>query len=95
MADVARAAGVSAMTVSRALREGLSVGAGTRERILAAAEGLGYQLDLTASGLRSRRTGLVAVTAPSINNANFAATVRGLTKGFRGAGLQVLLGATG
>lgn len=94
MADVAREAGVSSMTVSRAYRPGSPVNAETREAIIAAAERLGYVFDSTAAGLSSRRTGFVAVTIPSINNANFADTVRGLTDGLGDSRLQVLLGYT-
>jgi LacI family gluconate utilization system Gnt-I transcriptional repressor len=94
MADVARAAGVSPMTVSRAFRADSSVSGTTRDTILKAAEELGYVLDSTASALRSQKTGFIAVTIPSINNANFADTVRGLSEGLRDRGLQILLGAT-
>jgi len=61
---------------------------------MAAAEKLGYVLDSTAAGLSSRKTGVVAVTIPSINNANFAATVRGMTERFHKSDLQILLGYT-
>ncbi len=95
MADVAQLAGVSPMTVSRAFKADTSVKEATRQRIREAAEQLGYVLDSTAAGLSSRRTGFVAVTIPSINNANFAETVSGLTEGLKAAGLQILLGYTG
>lgn len=94
MADVARLAGVSPMTVSRALRPNASASEKTREKILEAADQLGYVLDSTAAGLSSRKTGFVAAIIPSINNGNFAHTVRGLTNGLRESGLQVLLGFT-
>lgn len=94
MADVARLAGVSPMTVSRAFRRDSSVSEATREAILKAAEELGYVLDSTASSLRSQRTDFVAVTIPSINNANFAETLRGLSEGLKARGLQILLGYT-
>lgn len=94
MSDVAKLAGVSPMTVSRALRPDASASENTRKKILEAADKLGYVLDSTAAGLSSRKTGFVAVTIPSINNANFANTVRGLTEGLRESGLQVLLGFT-
>lgn len=92
MADVARAAGLSPMTVSRAFRADAAVGEATRARILRIAEEMGYVMDATASGLRSQRTGFVAVTVPSINNANFADTVNALSQELSLAGLQVLLG---
>ena len=94
MADVALLAGVSAMTVSRALRQGTSASDATRKKILDAAERLGYVPDGTAAGLSSGRTGFVAVTIPSINNGNFADTVRGLTEGLADTNLQILLGYT-
>lgn len=92
MLDVAKVAGVSPMTVSRAMKEDSYVRDDTRKRILEAAEELGYVFDSTASGLSSRKTGFIAVIVPSINNANFAQTVRGITDGLRGTNLQILLG---
>lgn len=94
MADVARLAGVSPMTVSRAFKQDASVSENTRSAILEAADRLGYVFDSTASNLRSQRTDFVAVTIPSINNANFADTVRGLSEGLKARGLQILLGYT-
>ncbi|MDP3523838.1 MAG: LacI family DNA-binding transcriptional regulator [Hoeflea sp.] len=94
MADVAREAGVSPMTVSRAFKSDAYVNDETRKAILLAADRLGYVMDSMASGLSSRKTGFVAATIPSINNANFADTVRGLTEGLQARGLQVLLGYT-
>lgn len=94
MADVARLAGVSPMTVSRAFKPDSSVSEATRQAILAAADTLGYVFDSTASSLRSQRTDFVAVTIPSINNANFAETLRGLSEGLKPRGLQILLGYT-
>lgn len=94
MADVARLAGVSPMTVSRAFKRDASVSEATRSAILRAAEDIGYVVDATAASFRSQRTDFVAVTIPSINNANFAETVRGLSEGLKARGLQILLGYT-
>lgn len=94
MTDVARKAGVSPMTVSRALKPGSLVNDQTRARILTAAEELGYVFDSTASSLRSQKSDFVAVTIPLLNNANFADTVGALTEGLKERGLQVLLGYT-
>jgi LacI family gluconate utilization system Gnt-I transcriptional repressor len=94
MADVARLAGVSPMTVSRAFKTDSSVSDATRDAILKAADDLGYVFDSTASNLRSQKTDFIAVTIPSINNANFAETVRGLSEGLKPRGLQILLGYT-
>ncbi|MFK7750981.1 MAG: substrate-binding domain-containing protein [Sedimentitalea sp.] len=94
MTDVAKAAGVSPMTVSRAFKKDASVGDATRARILQVARELGYVFDATASNLRSKRTGFVAVTVPSLNNANFADTVTAMTARLAENDLQVLLGYT-
>jgi len=94
MTDVARVAGVSPMTVSRAFKPGALVNDQTRARILEAAEHLGYVFDSTASNLRSQKTDFVAVTIPSLNNANFADTVGALNEGLQARGLQILLGYT-
>lgn len=94
MADIAKSLGVSPMTVSRAFKRDSAVSQETREAILLAAEELGYVFDSTAANLRSQKTDFVAVTIPSINNANFAETVRQLADGLSRAGLQILLGYT-
>ncbi|WP_235962547.1 LacI family DNA-binding transcriptional regulator [Jannaschia marina] len=94
MKDVAKAAGVSVMTVSRAFKSDASVGDETRKRIRAAADDLGYVFDSTAANLRSQRSHFVAVTIPSINNGNFAGTVEAMTTRLSQSGYQVLLGHT-
>lgn len=94
MRDVARAAGVSPMTVSRAFKEDASVNAATRAIVQDAADRLGYVYDTTAQAFRAQRSGFVAVTLPSINNANFASTHRALTQTLAGTDLQLLLGIT-
>lgn len=94
MADVAKAAGVSPMTVSRALRSDAPVSDETRAKIRQAADELGYVLDGTASGLSSRHSGFVAMTLPSIVSPGFAATLQGLTDNLNDTGLDLLLGYT-
>jgi LacI family gluconate utilization system Gnt-I transcriptional repressor len=93
MNDVARAANVSKMTVSRALR-GDRIAPATKARILAEIDRLQYVPHAAAGALASRRSGFVAVIVPSIDNANFAETVRGLETVLRAAGLDLLLGTT-
>ena len=80
MRDVARAAGVSPMTVSRALKDDGFVNIKTRKVVREAAHRLGYVYDTTALAFRAQKSGFLAVTLPSINNANFAATHRGLRR---------------
>lgn len=94
MKDVAKAAGVSVMTVSRAFKADTSVKTETREEIKKVADDLGYVFDSTAANLRSQKTDFVGITVPSINNANFADTVGGLSDHLATKGLQVILGYT-
>lgn len=94
MRDVAREAGVSPMTVSRAFKDDASVNDETRRMVKDAADRLGYVYDTTAQAFRAGRSGFLALTLPSINNANFAATHRALTESLAESGLQLLLGIT-
>ena len=62
--DVAREAGVSVTTVSAALSGGGRLGAQTRERVAAAAAGLGYTPSPSARHLRTSRTGTIGLCLP-------------------------------
>lgn len=94
MRDVARAAGVSRMTVSRALRKDSPVSPQTREKILRVAREMNYVPDQMAGSLTTKRSGFVAVLVPSLNNLHFAETVQALTEELERVGLQILLGHT-
>lgn len=94
MRDVARAAGVSRMTVSRALKKDSPVSKETRERILKVVRDMNYVPDQMAGSLTTKRSGFVAVLVPSLNNLHFAETVQALTEELEQIGQQVLLGYT-
>lgn len=94
MRDVARAAGVSRMTVSRALRKDSPVSKETRDKILKVVRDMNYVPDQMAGSLTTKRSGFVAVLVPSLNNLNFAETVQALTEELALVGLQILLGYT-
>ncbi|MEO1276886.1 MAG: LacI family DNA-binding transcriptional regulator, partial [Pseudomonadota bacterium] len=74
----ARDAGVSAITVSRALRTPERVSADTRARVTAAVRNLGYAPDKAAQALASTHSEIVGVLVPSVTNSVFADTLRGL-----------------
>ena len=94
MRDVARAAGVSHMTVSRALRADSPVSKETRDRILKVVRDMNYVPDQMAGSLTTRKSGFVAALVPSLNNLHFAETVQALTEELERLGLQILLGHT-
>jgi LacI family transcriptional regulator, repressor for deo operon, udp, cdd, tsx, nupC, and nupG len=78
IADVARLAGVSVATVSRALANPSVVSAEARKRVLDAVRAIGYTPNAAARNLRVRRTGLVLVVVPDIANVFFAEILRGI-----------------
>jgi LacI family gluconate utilization system Gnt-I transcriptional repressor len=95
MRDVARLAGVSHMTVQRALQKGTSVSEETRERIMKVVQVMNYVPDQLAGSLTTKKSGFVGVLVPSLNNLHFAETVQALTEQLESRGLQILLGHTG
>lgn len=91
MIDVAREAGVSVATVSRALRDMPGVSHRNRERIRRIAEELSYVVSPQASSLSRGRTGRVAVVVPRLDNW-FASTMTAIVEAaVRRAGHDVLL----
>lgn len=79
MRDVATRAGVDASTVSRALNSATrhKVNPETVDRVLAAAEDLGYRMNTLARGLRLNKTMAVGMVIPDIANPFFPPIVRG------------------
>jgi LacI family transcriptional regulator, repressor for deo operon, udp, cdd, tsx, nupC, and nupG len=78
IADVARLAGVSVATVSRALANPDVVSAEARTRVLDAVRAIGYTPNAAARNLRARRTMMVLVVVPDIANPFFAEVLRGI-----------------
>ncbi|BCY12060.1 LacI family DNA-binding transcriptional regulator [Actinoplanes sp. L3-i22] len=76
--DVAREAGVSVSTVSRALTGG-TVSAATRETVLEAANRLGYRVNRAARGLITGRTGNLGLIVPDLRNPFFADVAKGVS----------------
>ena len=93
--DVATAAGVAPMTVSRVLNAPDRVAAATATRVHEAIERLGYVPNLMAGGLSSRRSRMAAVVVPGIGGPFFGAAVQRFTEVLGEAGYQVLLALSG
>jgi LacI family gluconate utilization system Gnt-I transcriptional repressor len=92
--DVAEAAGVSEMTVSRVLRQRGDVSEKTRERVFAAARTLGYVPNKIAGALASNRVNLVGVVIPSLSNMVFPDVLGGIGSVLDDTPLQPVVGTS-
>jgi len=91
LSDVARAAGVSLATASRALAEPALVRLRTRERVRAAAAMLGYVPHGAARALATRRSRTVGAVFPPVDNPIFAAATQALAHELAASGYTLLL----
>ncbi len=92
MKDVARAAGVSEMAVSRAFRDAVDVSAATRDRIKAKAAELGYVPNRIAGALSSSKVNLVGVVIPSVRSYVFSEVLDGVSLGLQSSNLRPVFG---
>ncbi len=92
--DVAKAAGVSASTVSRALAGSELVDPRTREHVLRVADELGYVPNRAARGLITGRTGNLGLILPDLANPFFPEVVKGVQARAREADYSVFLADT-
>src|SRR6266478_9681077 len=89
--DIAERAGVSIMTVSKALRDAHDVSATTKTSIKLLAQQLGYVPDSSAQGLRTRTTKLFGLAVSSLTNPIFSRVVLAIEERAYELGYDVLL----
>lgn len=89
--DVARAAGVSRQTVSRAMNGKGEISAATRRRVLATIEELDYRPSVFARGMRTQRAGTLGLILSDIANPFFPAVARGVFDAAAAHGLSVVV----
>jgi len=94
MIDVAKVAGVSAITVSRVLKTPEKVSPKTREKVKRAMADVGYIRNLVAGSLASACSQVIGIVVPAITNSLFADTVEGLINVIRPHGYQIIIGLT-
>lgn len=92
--DIAQEAGVSVMTVSKALREKQDVSPSTRERICSIARRMGYVPNAAAQGLRNRRTRLLGVVIPAPTDPVYARVIFAIEEIAHELGYDLLLAHT-
>lgn len=93
--DVARASGLSSMTVSRALNTPERVRPATVNKVLAAVQATGYIPNASAAGLATRKSRLIAVVVPQINNNMFVDIIQALNDELALRGYHMLLCVSG
>ena len=92
--DVAAAAGVSTITVSRCMTNPGRVSARTRERVLKVAAEMGYLPNRAASTLASSRSKVVGAVVPTLANPIHAEMLQGVSDILSPSGYQLLLGTS-
>lgn len=95
MRDIASRSGVSAITVSRALRGDPLVNEETRLLVQTTAEELGYVHNRTATAFAKQGSKLIALVVPNVSNSVFAATIEGLNEVLASAGFSITIGYSG
>ncbi|MBL8524672.1 MAG: LacI family DNA-binding transcriptional regulator [Betaproteobacteria bacterium] len=95
LSDVAKVAGVSAITASRALNTPDRVSPDALARVRGAIERTGYVPNMLAGGLASNRSRLVAALVPTIAGPVFLESIQALTEALAESGYQLMLGQSG
>jgi LacI family transcriptional regulator/LacI family repressor for deo operon, udp, cdd, tsx, nupC, and nupG len=89
--DIAKAAGVSSSTVSRALNNNLAISAEVRNRIQILSKSMGYTPNALAQGLLSRRTHSIGLIITTISDPFFVDILKGVEEVAQAAGFSILL----
>ena len=92
--DIARAAGVSHSTVSRALRDSSLISVDVRERIQRMAREMGYTPNAIAQSLQTRQTSTIGLVVTSIADPFWGDVMRGVEEVARASGFSVFLSAS-
>ena len=95
MSDIARHAGVSPMTVSRALRDPATVSEKMRRKVDAAVREFGYLPNRIAGSLSSSRSNVVGLIVPSIRNSLYASMIQAVSEVLRTNGLHLMIANSG
>lgn len=93
--DIARLAGVSAMTVSRALNQPERVSPAMQAKVQEAVRRTGFVPNGMAGGLRSSRARLVAAVLPTLVGPVFQETIQALNQALDAKGYQLMIGQSG
>lgn len=93
--DIAKLAGVSEMTASRAMRGAQDVSETTRQKVEEIAREVGYVPNRIAGALASKKVNLVGVVVPSLNSSVFPEVLSGISSTLKATPLKPVIGVTG
>lgn len=89
--ELAKALGISQSTISRAFSEGATISPKMRAKVLEAARQLGYQPNVIARSLTTRRSGIIGIVIANMANPFYISILQPLTRRLQQMGLQTLL----
>lgn len=89
--DIARELGISASTVSRALKDHPDISPETKEAVRKMAEKLDYQPNALALGLHNQRSKIIGIVIPEIQHHFFSSVISGITEAAHNAGYNVII----
>jgi LacI family gluconate utilization system Gnt-I transcriptional repressor len=95
MSDIARHAGVSPMTVSRALRDPSTVSEKMRRKVDAAVREFGYLPNRIAGSLSSKRSNIVGLIVPTIQNSLYVSMIQAISDVLRANGFHLMIANSG
>ncbi|MEP3048146.1 MAG: LacI family DNA-binding transcriptional regulator [Roseibium sp.] len=94
ISDVAKAAGVSTATVSRAISNPELLTEGTRDVVFEAIRSTGYRVNKAARNLRKRQAGAVLILVPNLGNPFFSQIIAGMSEAFAERDYSILVADT-
>lgn len=89
--DIARQLGISASTVSRALKDHPDISEETKESVRRVARELDYQPNALALGLHSQRSRIIGIIIPEVQHHFFSSVLSGIATTARNAGYNVII----
>lgn len=94
MKDIARAIGVSTVTVSKVLNNDPTISVATRDRVLACAKELNYRKNQAALGLATGKSNMVGLIVPEIVHGFFSEVAAGVSDFLRGHGYGLIISSS-
>jgi LacI family gluconate utilization system Gnt-I transcriptional repressor len=94
LAEVAKLAKVSEITVSRVMRDKGPIAEETRKNVMAIVKKIGYVPNRIAGSLATSRSNIIGVAIPSLSNIVFPEVLRGIHAALKGTDFQPVVGVT-